>query len=161
MISTDWNGKCGCWQWDGWDIKRGTKKTNPEDVDTSDTGTPNAQIDSSGDSANLLEAITLLQKALAVHGAGGSGQADTTDISSKVDRNKGSTYNEYFIRFRKMWRKRASSKWKYCKTFTEPCIKWHKRRKTWKSWKGSIASSNINGLEANKVNCEIWRQKTH
>ena len=144
------------------DILKEAQETNPEGEDTSDTENPKIlNSSSSWDSPNHIEAITLLQKALAVHGAGGSGQADTTDISSKVDRNKGSTYNEYFIRFRKMWRKRASSKWKYCKTFTEPCIKWHKRRKTWKSWKGSIASSNINGLEANKVNCEIWRQKTH
>ena len=144
------------------DILKKAQETNPEGEDTSDTENPKIlNSSSSWDSPNLIEAITLLQKALAVHGVGGSGQADTTDISSKLDRNKGSTYNEYFIRFRKMWRKRASSKWKYCKTFTEPCIKWHKRRKTWKSWKGSIASSNINGLEANKVNCEIWRQKTH
>ena len=76
-------------------LKEAQKKTNPEDVDTSDTGTPNAQIDSSGDSANLLEAITLLQKALAVHGAGGSGQADTTVILSEPDTNTGSTYDEY------------------------------------------------------------------
>ena len=71
------------------------KRTNPEGVDTFDTGTPNTQISSSGDSANLLEAITLLQKALAVHGAGGSGQADTTVILSDPDTNTGSTYYEY------------------------------------------------------------------
>ena len=46
-------------------------------------------------SPNLLEAITLLQKALAVHDAGGSGQADTTVILSKPDTNTGSTYDEY------------------------------------------------------------------
>ena len=144
------------------DILKEAQETNPEGEDTSDTENPKIlNSSSSWDSPNVIEAITLLQKALAVHGAGGSGQADTTDISSKLDRNKGSTYNEYFIRFRKMWRKRTFSKWKFCKTFTEPCIKWHKRRKTRKSWKGSIASSNINGLEAHKVNCEIWRQKAY
>ena len=64
-------------------------------MDTSDTGNPYAQISSSGDSPNLLGAITLLQKALAVHGTGGSGQADTTVILSEPDTNTGSTYDKY------------------------------------------------------------------
>ena len=77
------------------EIIKEAQETNLEDEDTSDTGTTNAQISSSGGSSNLIEAITLLQKDLAVHGAGGSGQANTTVISSKPDTNTGSTYNEY------------------------------------------------------------------
>ena len=53
------------------------------------------QTSSSGDSPNLIEAITLHHKALAVHGAGNNGQADTKVISSKPDTNTGSTYDEY------------------------------------------------------------------
>ena len=56
-----------------------------------------------------------------------------------------------------MWRKRTSSQWKFCKTFSKPCVQWHKRRKTWKSFKGNP----LNGLEANKVNSEIWQQTAH
>ena len=77
------------------EIIKEAQETNLEDEDTSDTGTTNAQISSSGGSSNLIEAITLLQKDLAVHGAGGSGQANTTVISSKPDTNTGSTYDEY------------------------------------------------------------------
>ena len=77
------------------EILKEAQETNPEGVDTSDTGTPNAQICSSGESPNLLGTTTLLQKALAVHGAGGSGQADTTVILSKPDTNTGSTYDKY------------------------------------------------------------------
>ena len=84
------------------DILKEAQETNPEGEDTSDTENPKIlNSSSSWDSPNLIEAITLLQKALAVHGVGGSGQADTTDISSKLDRNKGSTYNEYFKNMKK------------------------------------------------------------
>ena len=78
-------------------LKKRTQEANPEGKDTSDTGAPkipNAQTSSSGDSPNLIEAITLLQKALALHGASSGGQADITVISSKPDTNSGSTYNE-------------------------------------------------------------------
>ena len=54
------------------------------------------QTSSSGDSLKLIEAINLLQKTLAVHGADSSGQADATVISSKPDTNTGCTYDEYF-----------------------------------------------------------------
>ena len=50
------------------EILKEAQETNPEAEDTSDTGTPNAQNRSLRDSPNLPEAITLLQKALAVHG---------------------------------------------------------------------------------------------
>ena len=84
------------------DILKEAQETNPEGEDTSDTENPKIlNSSSSWDSPNFIEAITLLQKALAVHGVGGSGQADTTDISSKLDRNKGSTYNEYFKNMKK------------------------------------------------------------
>ena len=97
LISTDRNWKCGCWQWNGWDPKRDTRN-NFRRWWTSDTGTPktpNAQTSSSGDPPNLIEAIALLHKTLAVHGAGNNGQADTKVISSKPDTNTGSTYDEY------------------------------------------------------------------
>ena len=67
------------------EILKDAQETNPEGEDNSDTGAPNilnAQTSSLGD---LIEAISLLQKALAVHGASSSGQADTTVISSKPD----------------------------------------------------------------------------
>ena len=76
------------------EILKEAQETTQEGDDTSDTGTSktsNAQTSSSGDFPNLLEAIFLLQKALAVHGAGSSGQVDTTVISSKPDTNTGST----------------------------------------------------------------------
>ena len=79
-------------------VLKEAQETNPEFEDTSDTGTPknpNVQTSSSGDSPNLIEAITLLQKALTVHGIGSSGQDDTTVISSTPDTNTGSTYDEY------------------------------------------------------------------
>ena len=70
------------------EILKDAQETNPEGEDNSDTGAPNilnARTSSLGDCPNLIEAISLLQKALAVHGASSSGQADTTVISSKPD----------------------------------------------------------------------------
>ena len=78
------------------EILKKTQETTPEGNDTSDAGTrntPNAQTSSSRDSPTLIEAITLFQKALAVHGAGSSGQENTRIISSKEDTNKGPTYD--------------------------------------------------------------------
>ena len=80
------------------EILKETQETNPESDDTSDIGTPKtskAQTSSSGDSPNLIEAITLLQKALAVHDSGSSGRTDTTVISFDPDTNTWSTYDEY------------------------------------------------------------------
>ena len=79
-------------------IVKEEQETNPEGDDTSDTGTAktlNAQTSTSGDSSNLIEEITSPQKALAVHGVGSTGQADTTVISSKLGTNTGSTCDEY------------------------------------------------------------------
>ena len=72
------------------EILKETQETNPESDDTSDIGIPKtskAQTSSSGDSPNLTEAITLLQKALAVHDSGSSGRTDTTVISFDPDTN--------------------------------------------------------------------------
>ena len=68
------------------EILKEAQKTTPEGDYTSDTETPktpNAQTSSSEESPRLIEAITLIHKALAVSGAGGGGQADTTFISYK------------------------------------------------------------------------------
>ena len=65
------------------EILKEVQETTRESDDTFDTGTSkttNAQTTSSGDSPTLIEAITLLQRALAVHGAGSSGQTDTKVI---------------------------------------------------------------------------------
>ena len=97
LISTDKNG-CVDVDSEMDKILKEAQETSPEGDDTSDIGTPktpNAQTSSSGDSPKLIEAITLLQKVLAVHGAGSSVQADTTITSSKPDTNTGYTYDEY------------------------------------------------------------------
>ena len=56
---------------------------------------------------------------------GGSGQADIEVISSKLDTNTESTYDEYLENLLKK----------------------------------VLPPDNINGLEANKVNSEIWQQQ--
>ena len=146
-------------------ILKGAQETNPEGEDTSDTGTPNVQISSSGDSPNFIEAITLLQKALAVHGAGGSGQANTTVISSKPDTNTGSTYDEYFSEI--------SQDLEKCEE-RGPCLNENIAQlfqnlvyndinveKLENLFKEVLPPENINGLEASKVNSEVWRQIAH
>ena len=141
------------------------QETNPEGEDTSDIGTPNAQISSSGDSPNFIEAITLLQKALAVHGAGGSGQANTTVISSKPDTNTGSTYDEYLSKIsqdlEKCEERGPPLNENIAKLFRNLVYNDINVEKLENLFKEVLPPENINGLEANKVNSEVWRQIAH
>ena len=146
-------------------ILKEAQETNPEGEDTSDIGTPNAQISSSGDSPNFIEAITLLQKALAVHGAGGSGQANTTVISSKPDTNTGSTYDEYLSKIsqdlEKCEERGPPLNENIAKLFRNLVYNDINVEKLENLFKEVLPPENINGLEANKVNSEIWRQIAH
>ena len=146
-------------------ILKEAQETNPEGEDTSDIGTPNAQISSSGDSPNFIEAITLLQKALAVHGAGGSGQANTTVISSKPDTNTGSTYNEYLSKIsqdlEKCEERGPPLNENIAKLFRNLVYNDINVEKLENLFKEVLPPENINGLEANKVNSEVWRQIAH
>ena len=146
-------------------ILKEAQETNPEGEDTSDIGTPNAQISSSGDSPNFIEAITLLQKALAVHGAGGSGQANTTVISSKPDTNTGSTYNEYLSEIsqdlEKCEERGPPLNENIAKLFRNLVYNDINVEKLENLSKEVLPPENINGLEANKVNSEVWRQIAH
>ena len=146
-------------------ILKEAQETNPEGEDTSDIGTPNAQISSSGDSPNFIEAITLLQKALAVHGAGGSGQANTTVISSKPDTNTGSTYDEYLSKIsqdlEKCEERGPPLNENIAKLFRNLVYNDINVEKLENLFKEVLPPENINGLEANKVNSEVWRQIAH
>ena len=146
-------------------ILKEAQETNPEGEDTSDIGTPNAQIGSSGDSPNFIEAITLLQKALAVHGAGGSGQANTTVISSKPDTNTGSTYDEYLSKIsqdlEKCEERGPPLNENIAKLFRNLVYNDINVEKLENLFKEVLPPENINGLEANKVNSEVWRQIAH
>ena len=116
-------------------------------------------------SPNLLEPITLLEKALAVHGAGGSGQADTTVILSESDTNTGSTCDEYLSEI--------SQDLEKCEERRPPLNKYIAKlfqnlvyidinvEKLENLLKKVLPQENINGIEANKVNSEIWRQIAH
>ena len=147
------------------EIIKEAQETNPEDEDTSDTGTTNAQISSSGGSSNLIEAITLLQKDLAVHGAGGSGQANTTVISSKPDTNTGSTYDEYLSKIsqdlEKCEERGPPLNENIAKLFRNLVYNDINVEKLENLFKEVLPPENINGLEANKVNSEVWRQIAH
>ena len=150
------------------EILKETQETNPEGDDTSVTGTPkapNAQTSGSGDSPNLTEAITLLKKGLIVHGAGISGQADTTVISSKPDNNTGSTYDEYLNEISEhleKCEKRGPPLNENIAKLTENVVYNNINVETLEKFLQEILpSENINGLEANKVNSEIWRQIAH
>ena len=144
------------------EILKEAQETNPDGVDTSDTGTPNAKISSS---PNLLEPITLLEKALAVHGAGGSGQADTTVILSESDTNTGSTCNEYLSEIsqdlEKCEERRPPLNKDIAKLFQNLVYIDINVEKLENLLKKVLPQENINGIEANKVNSEIWRQIAH
>ena len=150
------------------EILKETQETNPEGDDTSVTGTPqapNAQTSSSGDSPNLIEAITLLKKGLIVHGAGISGQTDTTVISSKPDNNTGSTYDEYLNEMSEHLEK-CEKRWpplneNIAKLIENVVYNNINVEKLENFLQEILPPENINGLEANKVNSEIWRQIPH
>ena len=126
---------------------------------TSDTGTPYAQISSSGDSPNLLGAITLLQKALAVHDTGGSGQADTTVILSEPDTNTGSTYDKYLSEISQdlenCEERGPPLSENIAKLFQNLAYNDINVKKLENLLKEVLPPENINGIEANKVNSEI------
>ena len=147
------------------EIIKEAQETNPEGEDTSDTGTPNAQISSSGGSPNLIQAITLLQKALAVYGTGGSGQANTTVISSKPDTNTGSTYDEYLSEIQqdlgKCEERGPPLNENIAKLFQNLVCNAINFEKLENLLKEVLPPENINGLEANKLNSYIWRQIAH
>ena len=150
------------------EILKETQETNPEGDDTSVTGTPkapNAQTSSSGDSPNLTEAITLLKKGLIVHGAGISGQPDTTVISSKPDSNTGSTYDEYLNEIsehlEKCEKRGPPLNENIAKLFENVEYNNINIEKLENFLHEILPPENINGLEANKVNSEIWRQTAH
>ena len=144
------------------EILKETQETNPEGDDTSVTGTPkapNAQTSSSGDSPNLIEAVTLLKKGLIVHGAGISGQTDTTVISSKPDNNTGSTYDEYLNEIsehlEKCEKRGPPLNENIAKLIENVVYNNINVEKLEIFLQKILPPENINGLEANKVNSEI------
>ena len=150
------------------EILKETQETNPEGDDTSVTGTPkapNAQTSSSGDSPNLIEAVTLLKKGLIVHGTGISGQTDTTVISSKPDNNTGSTYDEYLNEIsehlEKCEKRGPPLNENIAKLIENVVYNNINVEKLEIFLQKILPPENINGLEANKVNSEIWRQIAH
>ena len=150
------------------EILKETQETNPEGDDTSVTGTPqapNAQTSSSGDSPNLIEAVTLLKKSLIVHGAGISGQTDTTVTSSKPDNNTGSTYDEYLNEIsehlEKCEKRGPPLNENIAKLIENVVYNNINVEKLENFLQEILPPENINGLEANKVNSEIWRQIAH
>ena len=150
------------------EILKKTQETTPEGNDTSDAGTrntPNAQTSSSRDSPTLIEAITLFQKALAVHGAGSSGQENTRIISSKEDTNKGPTYNQFLNEIlqdlEKCVKRGPPVNENIAKLFQNLVYNDINIEKLENLLKEVLPPENITGLEANKVTSEIWQQIAH
>ena len=90
---------------------------------------------------------------MAVHGAGNNGQADTKVISSKPDTNTGSTYDEYL--------NEISQNLNKCKERGPPLNENIAKLFQKLVYNEKLPPGNINRLEANKVNFEIWGQIAH
>ena len=102
---------------------------------------------------------------MAVHGAGGSGQADTTVILFKPDTNTGSTCDECLSEILQDLEKceeiEPPLNENFAKLFQNLVYNDINVEKLEKLLKEVLPPENINGLEANKVNSEIWRQIAH
>lgn len=102
---------------------------------------------------------------MAVHRAGSSGQADTAIILSKPYTNTGSTYYEYLNKIlealEKYGKRGPSLNENIAKTFLNLVYNEINIKNRENRLKGVLSSENITGLEASKVNSEIWWQIAH
>ena len=99
---------------------------------------------------------------MAAHDAGSSRLADTTVISSKPDINIGSTYDEYLNKISQdleKWEEKGPPLNKSIAEFFQNLVYNDINIEKFENLlKEVLPPKNINGLEANKVNSEIWRQ---
>ena len=99
---------------------------------------------------------------MADYGASSSGQADTTVISSKVVTNTGSTYDEYFNNIlqdlEKCEERGPPPNENIAKLFQNLVYNDINVEKLENRLREVLPPENINRLEANKVNSEIWQQ---
>ena len=101
---------------------------------------------------------------MAVRSAGRSGKADTTTISSMPDTNTGSNYDEHFEisqDLEKCEERGPPLDENVAKLFQNLLSKDINVEKLENLLEKLLPSENINGLKANKVNPEIWRQIAH